>query len=147
MAQHEVASHEAVETHGALEVDLVPRRQLAERGPGERLGSDIEADAVTGELHGRQADTVDGEARADLGAVERQAGADHEPSLAAPQHPAGFLDDACEHLSVPLSGACRFREERRPPPSSRSPPGGPRRSRHGSLPAAAGPPLRWAWAQ
>src|SRR6266436_7349610 len=88
---------EAVEPHGALEIHLIPGREIPERGPGEGLGPDVEADAVAVELHRRQANTVHGEARADLAARECHTGANHEPGVGAAQYPAGLLDDSREH--------------------------------------------------
>ena len=61
MALHDVAAQRVAGADRALEVDLVPRRELAEAGARLGLAEDVRREARTAALRDRQAHTVDGD--------------------------------------------------------------------------------------
>ena len=104
-----MAAHEAVESHGPLEVDLIVRLQIAERAPGQRLWSEVERYPLTVDRYRGEAYPVHGEARAQVRSLAGGAGLDDEPRVAACDDPAPLLDYSREHVSSESRGARHLR--------------------------------------
>src|SRR2546427_8142767 len=101
MAQHEVSPQGAAEPQGPLQIHRVAGAEHRERGTGERLGTDLEREAVGPPSDDRQADAVHRDASADIDSLDRQRGADLErrDAPAAPERPdrPNLFDDPGEH--------------------------------------------------
>src|SRR5262249_59189030 len=50
VTQHEMAAHEAVEPHRALEVYVIARFEIAKRASRQRLGPEVESQVLAAEL-------------------------------------------------------------------------------------------------
>ena len=79
--------------HGkrAFEVNAITDPPPAESGQRQRLGAEIRGEATRRPVHDRQADPIDGDARAERQAFHRQAGRDDQ---AARNRPVAQLDDS-----------------------------------------------------
>src|SRR5690606_15245431 len=72
MAADQVAAETAGGSQGLFQVDRAAGLEVVEGGAGQGLAADVGPETVTGQLHGGEADTVDGDAVAQLDVGEVQ---------------------------------------------------------------------------
>src|SRR5690606_32851509 len=93
-----------------LEVQGVPRSERAQRRPGERLARDVRRETVVGRVDDGEAYAVHGDARAELGPLDRPRGeTDLDAAVAARrstfEQAADGPDDPGEHACAPQQRA------------------------------------------